>query len=300
MDDAVMKVITWNVFHVHDGHPAARPDWRSTLLGKPVDSGTHLHMNRTFVGAVGDLLARANPTVVMLQEMPPWAVGHVAERGGMAAVSALTAPRIGPAGLRGRLGRLNPDLMRTHEGNANVLMVRPPWEIVPGSTRVVRLNPPALVTRTARRTSMEPTEALDWIWERRNLVTERIRHPDGRLVQVACCHCHPDPRAHAVEIPRAGAAALDAAGDLPLILGADLNARAGQMPEMFRNLESRGLTRVPGDDGIDHILARGARPMGTARRWEPEEREIAVPWKGETRRIRISDHAPVEAILQLG
>lgn len=300
MDDAVVKVLTWNVFHAHDGHPAARPDWRSTLLGEPVDSGTHLHMNRTFVTAAGGLLARANPTVAMLQEMPPWAVGRIADLAGMAAVSARTAPRIGPASLRGRLGRLNPDLMRTHEGNANVIMVRPPWAIVPGSTRVVRLNPPALVARTARRADMEPSRALDWLWERRNLITTRIRHPDGRLAQVACCHCHTDPPATEVEIARAGGAALDAAGGLPLILGGDLNARVAQMPETFRDLESRGLARTPCDDGLDHILARNAAPVGAARRWRPEEREIVVPWKNESRRIRISDHAPVEAVLRPG
>lgn len=298
MDDAVMKVLTWNVFHTHDGHPAARPNWRSTLLGEPVDSGTHLHLNRTFEVVVGAFLGRAKPTVTMLQEVPPWAVGRIADIAGMAAVSALTAPRIGPVSLRGLLGRLNPDLVRTHEGNANVVLVRPPWEIVPGSSRVVRLNPPALVWQTARRARMEPLRVLDWIWERRNLITARIRHPDGRLVQVACCHCHTDPRAGALEIPRAGGAALDAADGLPLILGGDLNGRVEQMPETFRGLERRGLARVPCDDGLDHILTRSATPVGAARRWQPGEREIVVPWKGETRRVRISDHAPVEAVLR--
>jgi Endonuclease/Exonuclease/phosphatase family len=298
MPGVTIRVLTWNVFHAHDGHPEARPDWQSTLLGTAVDSGTHLHLNRSFVTAVGRLIARAEPTVVMLQEMPPWAVARVSELAGMSAASALTAPRIGPASLRGCLGRLNPDLMRTHEGNANVLMVRPPWEVVPGSGDVVRLNPVDLVARTARRERMDARETFNWIWERRNLVTARMRHPDGRLVQIACCHCHSDRRTTPVEIPRAANAALDAAGDLPLILGGDLNADPSRMPDAFAALAVRGLTPVP-MKGIDHVLVRGLEPTGAAWRWTQDEREIVVPWKEATRRILISDHAPVEVTLSM-
>jgi endonuclease/exonuclease/phosphatase family metal-dependent hydrolase len=147
--------------------------------------------------------------------------------------------------------------------------------------------------------------ALDWLWERRNLVTARIRHPGGAIVQIACCHCHGDPRSTPVEIPRAGRAAVEIAGSLPLILAGDLNAQASTQPGVFDELEQLGLHHVkaePGADpglGIDHILARRLAPMGPARRWAPEEREIIVPWRGETRRVRISDHDPVEATFRL-
>jgi endonuclease/exonuclease/phosphatase family metal-dependent hydrolase len=300
-----IRVRSWNIFHARDGHPDVGPSWRSTLLGTPVDSGTHLHLNQTFVAAVGEIVGRARPTVAMLQEVPPWAVTRIAEIAGMASVHALTAPRIGPAGVRGRLGRMNPDLFRTHEGNANALLVRAPWVLIPESSRTVRLNPPGLVWRTAREQRMGWRAALDWLWERRNLLTARIRHPEGPVVQVACCHCHGDRRSAAVEIPRAGRAAVDLAGDLPLVLAGDLNARVSTHPGVFGKLERLGLQHLeatPEADreiGIDHILARGLTPLGPARRWAPEEREIIVPWRGETRRVRISDHDPVEATLQL-
>jgi Endonuclease/Exonuclease/phosphatase family len=296
-----IRVLTWNIFHAHDGHPDARPTWASTALGEAVDSGTHLHLNRTLVTAVGRLLERARPHVAMLQEVPPWAVGRIGELSGMSAISALTAPRIGPAGLRGRLGRMNPDLFRTHEGNANALLVRPPWAFVPGSTEVVRLNPPGLVRRTARNTGMPPRQTLDWLWERRNLVTARIRHPDCAVIQVACCHCHSDPRSTPVEIPRAAAAALAAAGPHPLILAGDLNATVTRQPAVFDDLASQGLHRLPtgGEDrDIDHILIRGLTADPHARRWTPEEHEIVVPWKDADRRIRVSDHDPLETTVR--
>lgn len=295
-----MKAMTWNIFHAHDGHPAARPSWRSTVLGTPIDSGTHLHVNRVLVTAVGRILERARPDVAMLQEVPPWATHEIAAKAGMTALQAITAARIGPAALRGWLGRMNPDLVRTHEGNANVLLVRAPWEVVPGSARAVRLNPPGLVRRTARERGMDRRAALDWLWERRNLITARVRHPAGFVVQVACCHCHGDPRSGAVEIPRAGAAVVDAAGRLPAILGGDLNAAPSRLPHAFDGLARRGLAVLPvAGDGIDHILVRGVETAAPARRWRPEEREIVVPWKGGTRRIRVSDHDPVEATLRL-
>ena len=88
-----IRVLTWNVFHAHDGHPDARPDWRSTLLGTAVDSGTHLHQNRTLVAAVGHLVARAAPMVALLQEVPPWAAEQIAAGAGMDASARAEPPR---------------------------------------------------------------------------------------------------------------------------------------------------------------------------------------------------------------
>lgn len=298
-DPVDIEVVTWNIFHARDGHPDVRADWRSTVLGTPVDSGTYLHVNRTLTAAVGAILARANPTVALLQEVPPWAVEPIAERAGMSAARALTAPRVGPAGLRGRLGRANPDLFRTHEGNANVVLVRAPWQVVPGSVRAVRLNPPGLVWRTAHDRGMECSDALNWVWERRNVIVLRMRHPDGTVVQVACCHCHGDARSFAVEIPRAAAAALVAAGGLPLIFGGDLNARPRSHPEPFRELQRLGLTRLPsGDGGINHLFQRGLAGE-RVHTWGAHERDVTVPWRGGTRLLRVSDHAPVQATLSV-
>ncbi|MEW6583876.1 MAG: endonuclease/exonuclease/phosphatase family protein [Actinomycetota bacterium] len=293
------------MYHAHDGLPGLGPTWRSTLLGTPVDSGTHLHVNRTLVGAVGALIARAGPDVALLQEVPPWAVARIAALAGMAEVHALTAPRIGPAWLRAPVGRTSPDLVRTHEGNANAVLVRAPWAIVPGSVRRVRLAPCGVVRRVARARRIGLRATVDWAWERRGLVTARIRHPDGLLLQVGSLHCHTDRRVNDVEAGRAGRAAAHLAGELPVLLGGDLNARLGRDAAAFAALAAAGLTPVTasgapdGGLGIDHVLVRGLEAVGPARRWRPEEREVTVPWRGGTRRIRVSDHDPVEAAVRL-
>ena len=51
----------------------------------------------------------------------------------MQAVWATTGPLIGPARLRDALAARNPDLWRTHESNANALLVGPRLALVPGS-----------------------------------------------------------------------------------------------------------------------------------------------------------------------
>ena len=57
---------------------------------------------------------------------------------------------------------------------------------------------------------------------------------------------------------------------------------------------------MPGTDRIDHLVVRGAEPAAPSRVWAPEERDIVVPWRRGTRSIRVSDHAPVEAVLRVG
>lgn len=295
---ADLRVLAWNIFHARDGLPGLGPTWASTLLGCPADSGTHLHVNRTLVTAVGRLIARARPDVALLQEVAPWTVDAIAREAGMTAVHALTAPRVGPAGLRGRIGRANPDLVRTHEGNANAVLVRAPWEIVPGSADAVRLAPPCTVARVARERRLPARRVLDWAWERRGMVMVRVRRPGGPVALVGSIHCHTDPDVADVEAARAARAAAEAAGMLPIVLGGDLNVRPGHAS--LAAMAAEGLALVPGTDRIDHLVVRGAEPAAPARVWAPEERDIVVPWRRGTRSIRVSDHAPVEAVLRVG
>ena len=74
---------------------------------------------------------------------------EIAARTGMLAVGTTTGPLVGPRRLRDALAARNPDLWRTHEGNANLLLVGPALSLVPGSARAVRLNPPAAILRAA-------------------------------------------------------------------------------------------------------------------------------------------------------
>ncbi|HVW18143.1 MAG TPA: hypothetical protein VHB30_07825, partial [Solirubrobacteraceae bacterium] len=77
------------------------------------------------------------------------------------------------------------------------------------------------------------------------------------------------------DVAAAADAALEWAGEAPLVLGGDLNLRAPDPPE--------GLTLAGGHD-VDHVLARGLRPRGPARTLD------ARP---------LSDHLPVLAELEL-
>ena len=50
--------------------------------------------------------------------------------------------------------------------------------------------------------------------------------------------------------------------------------------------------------GIDRIVHRGMEVVEPARRMRPEEREVGVAWRGIARRVRLSDHDPVEVTLR--
>ena len=48
-------------------------------------------------------------------------------------------------------------------------------------------------------------------------------------------------------------------------------------------------------DSLDHLLARGLEVIRPPSAWPSERRELDVPVGLEMRRLRLSDHAPVEA-----
>ena len=87
-------------------------------------------------------------------------------------------------------------------------------------------------------------------------------------------------------------------------MGARRPARAGRRLQraarspaaLFDDLcEGAALCGTTNPDGIDHILARGLETIEPPAGWEPERRELDVLTGLEHRRLRLSDHAPVEA-----
>ena len=69
---------------------------------------------------------------------------------------------------------------------------------------------------------------------------------------------------------------------------------------MFEELEGRfGLAGPTGPHAIDHLLVRGMETVQVPRAWPPERRELEIPSDGATRRLRLSDHAPIEATYRL-
>jgi endonuclease/exonuclease/phosphatase family metal-dependent hydrolase len=102
------------------------------------------------------------------------------------------------------------------------------------------------------------------------------------------------------EAMRAAETAIGWAGaGTPLVLGGDFNVRP-RRTNLFRRLRDiYGLAPPTGEDHLDHLLARGLEVLRPPRPWPPERRELEAPVGLETRRLVLSDHAPVEAAFGL-
>jgi hypothetical protein len=207
--------------------------------------------------------------VALLQEAPPRFAAPLAEACDAEAHRVLTS-RNGLGALRTAAARLNPDLIASGEGGSNLTLVR-------------------------------RGGALGGIVERRGLAIHEGR-PERRamaLTRTASGVCIADlhatsnvPPMAVADVLLAARAALEFAGEAPLLFGGDLNLRPRQNPEVFAELAERhGLSGPTAPDAIDHLLARGMTVLTQPARWEPERREIDQDGLA----LRLSDHAPVQA-----
>jgi endonuclease/exonuclease/phosphatase family metal-dependent hydrolase len=296
-----IRALTWNLFHGQDGSRLG-PTARSALLGRAVDDGRFVHMNRRWIGEMAALVRERAPTVAALQEVPPLAVAELGRLTTMRPAHSLMPPLVGTVGLRGRLAASNPDLWRTHEGAANVVLVADPWTIVPGGVWTARHNPPGFVAARVRRLGLPPREAVHWLLEPRRLVAVRIRHPSGRTLTVASVHCHNSLvwEVIAEEVRRVLPMVLERVPpDEPVLFAGDLNAAGPDHPAL-RALTSAGLREsTTAALDLDHIFHRGLDEVLPPSRLPRDARELTVPWRGETRRVLLSDHDPVEATYAL-
>ena len=127
------------------------------------------------------------------------------------------------------------------------------------------------------------------------MVWARLAGPDGRALCVANLHAtaEGDHTRAANEVLRAASSCLEWEPDAPLVLGGDMNLRPREHPWAFAELRDRfGLAAPTADDAVDHLLARGLEVVSAPRRLAPAEREVV---RGDGARVRLSDHAPVEA-----
>lgn len=298
----VVRVFTWNLYHGRDGLPGLGATRRSTWRGLPEDDGVHMHVNRKLTDLMARRVAGWAPDVAALQEVPAAAIRRIVAITGMRAVWTTTGPLIGPARLRDALAARNPDLWRSHEGNANVLLVSPALGVVPGSARSVLLNPLGAILRATRELGLGAGELLHYLPETRRLVLARLSLPGGATVAVGCTHCHNSRHPEVVgrEILRCGEVVAAAAHGGPAILAGDLNARP-RHPALaaLGELGWEGAAPVAGI-GIDRILHRGLDVAGPPRRMDPDERDVGVWWRGRERRVRLSDHDPVVATYRSG
>jgi endonuclease/exonuclease/phosphatase family metal-dependent hydrolase len=273
-------VLSWNVFHGRDWPPDPKlrrsRKIRSLLFRKTVHNDTHVQVNRSLFEEFAALLASTRWDVCLLQEFPPRWADRLADECQASAFAALTS-RNSLSPMRSLIAERNPDLMGSWEGGSNLTLVRLPWRIVEGAS--VLLNP--LHQRRLR--------------ERRRLALTRL--VDGqREVCVGNLHLSGGvPKQAAREARRAADIALEWARGVPVVLGGDFNVRPVSTGVFDDLCDGAALCGTTKRDGIDHILASGLETIEPPAGWEPERHELDVLTGLERRRLRLSDHAPVEA-----
>jgi len=270
-----VRALSWNLFHGRD-HPPERElnTWRSRLWRMTERSETHAQVNRDIYAQFRDLIADADWDVALLQEVPPryaeaLTIDSVAEPH-----MVLTSRNVLPV-LQGAIARLNPDLIASWEGGANLTLVRPRLEAL----KIVERRD-LLLTRTP---------------ERRRMAFTRLA---GGLC-IANLHASAGPGPASREVMRAAATAYGWAAGAPLIFGGDLNSRPAVSAALFNRLSQRyDLTGATSDQAIDHLLSHGLELLEPANQWQQERRELPDPTHkgpGQAKAIRLSDHAPVAA-----
>jgi endonuclease/exonuclease/phosphatase family metal-dependent hydrolase len=210
--------------------------------------------------------------VALLQEAPPrWREALARGLGAESAIT-LTSRNFG-APVRAWIADRWPNLIKSSEGGSNQLLVRAPWRIAETREHTLTRCP-----------------------ERRRMLWARLAGPDGTEFVVANLHGSVDSVSRAADqVLYAASLAVEWAGDLPLILGGDLNLRVTRQPEVFVELESRfGLAPPTARDAIDHLLVRGLEVLDPPRRAAAEARSVVA---ADGRSITLSDHAYVTAAL---
>lgn len=260
-----IRAITWNLFHGRDfpGDPALHT-WRSRLGRTTERNATHVQVNRELSEEFAAALGAARWDVALLQECPPrWSAGLAAACRADAQRSLTSRNWLGP--VRSAMARWNPDLLGSWEGGSNLTLARGPdhGRLVDRRELVLRRRP-----------------------ERRTMAFARL----GSGLCVANLHASTSPARAEADVRRAAEAALAWAADSPLILGGDFNVRPSHT-RLFEELAEFGLRAPTGPDSIDHLLGRGLEIVDGPAAWPPEARELPC----EGLRLRLSDHAPVEA-----
>lgn len=236
------------------------------------------------------LASADRPDVLLLQEIPAWALVRLPAWSGMAVIGDVAQrPRIGPVPIPARLGgaltALHPGLLRSaFAGQGNAILVRDGIRVV--QRFLLTLNSRRFRRRTARELRLDAVARLAWAKERRVCQAVRIRAEGDRSLLVANLHTtsSSDACLPAAELLRA-AVFVDALADPgeALVLGGDFNVLADAPVVEALVGPEWGFSR-PGP-GIDQILVRGAAVSPTA------------VWSDDRRRqngVVLSDHAPVE------
>ena len=265
---------TWNLFHGN-----AKPPERRAYLEQMVR-----------------LACADGPDVVCLQEVPVWALRHLAGWTGMRVrADVAQPPRLGPVPISAEVGRaitsLNHGLFRSAvAGQANAILVSRGAEVLGRESLV--LNARHFREQQARWLRLGMVARLGWAKERRIVQAVRARI-GGRALTIANLHAtsYPaDQRLADAELLRAAVFVDGIAepGDA-LVLAGDFNVPAARSATQAELTNGDWGFSAPLAEGIDQILVRGAR-VQRVERW-PRERRVV---DGRV----LSDHAPVEARLE--
>lgn len=174
----------------------------------------------------GDALAGWEWDVALLQEVPPWWPAMLAERLGAEYRVVLTS-RNGLLAMRRAIAVRWPDVIKSHGGGANAILVR--------RDRIVADRAQRLTSRPERRW-VHGVQLASGLWVANLHATA---HDTGAAWR--------DGRA-------AAAAAIQWSAEAPLVLGGDFNLRE---PELD------ALTRIASRD-VDHLFVAGLQPVGEA------------------------------------
>lgn len=165
--------------------------------------------------------------VALLQEVPPWWPPLLGRAAQAGARTALTSRNL-LLPLRRAIAERRPDLIKSNGGGANAILVR--------GAEIVEHR-----VRTLRR------------WPERRIV-HGVRLDTGVWVSNVHAQVHSPTRAEA-DLAAAGAQTLEWAAAAPAVLGGDANVRKPVIAGFA----------VAGGDGVDHVLARGLKPVGGTR-----------------------------------
>jgi endonuclease/exonuclease/phosphatase family metal-dependent hydrolase len=258
-----MLIRSWNLFHGNSCPPG-----RTSYLEEMVK-----------------LVTADHPDVLLLQEVPVWALGYLATWSAMTAVADVAQrPRLGPLPIPAELGRrltaIDPGLLRSaFSGQGNAILLGGSLQATVHD--VLTLNPPEFRRAETRRLGLDVLARLAWAKERRICQAVRAAREGGPPLVVANLHATSspgDPRIPEAELRRAAAwvELLAEEGDV-VVVGGDFNVRP----------HSGALLPGYSDPGpaIDHLLVRGAEPS-PLRAWPDERRRRDG--------ILLSDHTPIE------
>jgi endonuclease/exonuclease/phosphatase family metal-dependent hydrolase len=265
---------TWNVFHGNTKPP----------------------QRRAFLQEAVELAVRDEPDAVCLQELPAWSLSQLATWSGYAVAASLAErPSLGPLPSHAEIGRVltsvNAGLLRSaFSGQGNAILVSPRLHVQDEHACI--LNPRPFRRAQAEWLGLGPLARLAWAKERRTC--QAVRVSDGsRSLLVANLHATsypPDERLADAELLRAFVFVdgLARPGE-PIAVAGDFNVTFERSRTLLDVTSAEwGFSR--GRPGIDQVLVRGLDITSRPTVWIPERRQAHG--------ALLSDHAPVEVVVQ--